>query len=228
MDQSVKVMSADQETVDLDGLSVRLAIAPESARVGCEDVTGFQAWMPATRAAARAFRKLQLSESRLVLELGCGLGALGTAMSREQGSFIVMTDKELPVLKLAQQTATTNAGAKLDVVAYDFVRGSSPWRQGCFDSVLAADVLFLDQLSNPLFEAFRVAGGSTSVLGHQIRRAVYRGEDGQPCLEVHDSALERFRQLAKPHLRSTEEFPEEESAALTLEWPSSCKRPRLG
>ena len=29
---------------------------------------------------------------RLVLELGCGLGALGTAMSRE-GSFIVMTDK---------------------------------------------------------------------------------------------------------------------------------------
>ena len=30
---------------------------------------------------------------RLVLELGCGLGALGTAMSREQGSFIVMTDK---------------------------------------------------------------------------------------------------------------------------------------
>lgn len=28
-------------------------------------------------------------------------------------------------------------------------------------------------------------------------------------LEVHDSALERFRQLAKPHLRSTEEFPEE-------------------
>ena len=29
---------------------------------------------------------------RLVLELGCGLGALGTAMSRG-GSFIVMTDK---------------------------------------------------------------------------------------------------------------------------------------
>lgn len=27
------------------------------------------------------------------------------------------------MLKLAQQTATTNAGAKLDVVAYDFVRG---------------------------------------------------------------------------------------------------------
>lgn len=32
------------------------------------------------------------------------------------------------MLKLAQQTATTNAGAKLDVVAYDFVRG--PWGQG--------------------------------------------------------------------------------------------------
>lgn len=33
--------------------------------------------------------------------------------------------KELPVLKLAQETAKTNALTKFDVVAYDFVRGAS-------------------------------------------------------------------------------------------------------
>lgn len=52
------------------------------------------------------------------------------------------------------------------------------------------------RLSNPLFEAFRVAGGSTSVLGHQIRRAVYRGEDGQPCL------LTRIRPTVGSHKAS--------------------------
>lgn len=219
--------SGDTESVDVDGLSVRLARVPETLRLGCEDVTGFQAWLPATRAAARAFRQLGSVETRLVLELGCGLGALGTAMSRERKSFVVMTDKELPVLQLAKQTAEANAGVKLDVVAYDFVKGSSPWRQGWFDSVLAADVLFLDQLSSPLFEAFRVAGAGTGILGHQIRRAVYRGADGKPCLEAHDSALEGFRQRAEKQLRSTENFPEEESMALVLEWPAQSKRPRL-
>jgi hypothetical protein len=37
------------------------------------------------------------------------------------------------------------------------------------------------RLSSPLFEAFRVAGAGTGILGHQIRRAVYRGADGKPC-----------------------------------------------
>lgn len=31
--------------------------------------------------------------------------------------------EELPVLQLAKQTAEANAGVKLDVVAYDFVKG---------------------------------------------------------------------------------------------------------
>ncbi|CAK9041371.1 Protein-lysine methyltransferase METTL21B [Durusdinium trenchii] len=213
------------DLLDVEGIAVRIATVPEAARIGCEDVTGFQTWMPATRAAARAFQQLETGRTRLLLELGCGLGALGTAMSAatKTSSFLVLTDKELPVLKLAQETAKTNALTKFDVVAYDFVRGPPPWRQHGFETVLAADVLFLDQLAKPLWEALEHLSARYAVVGHQIRRAVYMDKkSGLPCVEPDDSALELFRTCARPRLRGADAVEAEESVALVMAW---AKRP---
>ncbi|CAK9041370.1 unnamed protein product [Durusdinium trenchii] len=176
------------DLLDVEGIAVRIATVPEAARIGCEDVTGFQTWMPATRAAARAFQQL-----------------------------------ELPVLKLAQETAKTNALTKFDVVAYDFVRGPPPWRQHGFETVLAADVLFLDQLAKPLWEALEHLSARYAVVGHQIRRAVYMDKkSGLPCVEPDDSALELFRTCARPRLRGADAVEAEESVALVMAW---AKRP---
>ena len=141
-----------------------------------QDVTGFQPWMSASRAALAAYGRLAKTP-RLSLELGSGLGALGAAVALG-GGFLIFTDKEPAVLQLTKRTAERN-GAQGDVVAYDFAQ-PSPFRQG-FDLLLAADVLFLDQLAVPLFTAFDRAQPAVGILGHEIRRAVFKGPDGQPC-----------------------------------------------
>ncbi|CAJ1363572.1 unnamed protein product [Effrenium voratum] len=211
----------DDATVDVAGVVVKLPNVPEEARLGCEDVTGFQLWHAATRAAAQELRP---REGRLLLELGCGLGALGSSCR----GFVVLTDKELPVLRLAQRTGHAS-GARFDAVAFDFTRGRQPWRSGCFDTVMAADVLFMDRLAEPLFNAFAHHGlGTVGVLGHQRRRAVFRGPDGQPCLEPEDSALQKFLERAASHVVQMTEHEDEESVGLVMEWPArAAKRTRL-
>ena len=123
--------------------------------------------------------------------MGSGLGALGTAVALD--GFLIFTDKEPCVLRLAGRTKALNGG-RGDLVAYDFAQ-PSPFRS-CFDLLLAADVLFLDRLAVPLFTAFEQLQPAVGILGHELRRAVYKGPDGQPCLEAEDSALEAFRKCA--------------------------------
>mmetsp|Transcript_45536 Transcript_45536/g.131922 ORF Transcript_45536/g.131922 Transcript_45536/m.131922 type:complete len:268 (-) Transcript_45536:71-874(-) len=200
----------------VEGISLELAEDDGTSREGCEDVTGFELWRPATAAACRALSAdTSLVRRRLVLELGCGLGALGAFCSHLGAAGVLLTDREPAVLRLAARTAAlSGASARCDFVAVNFAKGKTPWRSGVFDLAVASDVLFLDSLARPLLGAFQALHGDqaprpaaprerplAAVLGHEVRRAVYRGADGQPRLEAADSALEEFLELAGPHAR---------------------------
>ena len=156
---------------------MRLPVVSESASIGSE--AGLEA-VCALDAGCHWVSTLDVS-------LAGGLGSLRPAGQDAEaepgvaalgGGFLIFTDKEPAVLQLTKRTAERN-GAQGDVVAYDFAQ-PSPFRQG-FDLLLAADVLFLDQLAVPLFTAFDRAQPAVGILGHEIRRAVFKGPDGQPC-----------------------------------------------
>mmetsp|Transcript_9091 Transcript_9091/g.25399 ORF Transcript_9091/g.25399 Transcript_9091/m.25399 type:complete len:259 (-) Transcript_9091:228-1004(-) len=217
---------------DAGGITVELAVPDDHVRQGCEDVTGFELWRPARISGA----------------LGVCCGILGAAA-------VLLTDREPAVLRLASRSAAlSGAAARCDFVAVDFARGRPPWRSGVFDLAVASDVLFLDRLARPLLGTLRALVGEhgsscavaapasteqiqklTAVVGHEVRRAVYRGPDGQPSLEPDDSALEEFLRAAGPRARcvgrakatsntsgnagSVVALPETEVATVLLHWP---------
>eukprot|EP00421_Protoceratium_reticulatum_P043939 CAMPEP_0168454542 /NCGR_PEP_ID=MMETSP0228-20121227/50273_1 /TAXON_ID=133427 /ORGANISM="Protoceratium reticulatum, Strain CCCM 535 (=CCMP 1889)" /LENGTH=224 /DNA_ID=CAMNT_0008469329 /DNA_START=43 /DNA_END=714 /DNA_ORIENTATION=- len=204
--------------------AVELEVVDEDKLHGCTDVTGFYIWQPAMVAACRALLLDEsLVRSRLVLEFGCGLGGLGIFCAKSGAASVILTDHEPAVLRLAARNASLNrVGSRCDFVAADFARGRSPWRPGVADLAVASDVLFLDRLAPALLGALEALAGEqggtagdhgsrgapcslSAVVGHEVRRAVYRGLDGVAVLEQDDSVLEEFMRRAGPHARRTTE-----------------------
>eukprot|EP00747_Dinoflagellata_sp_TGD_P097939 gnl/TRDRNA2_/TRDRNA2_167291_c0_seq3.p2 gnl/TRDRNA2_/TRDRNA2_167291_c0~~gnl/TRDRNA2_/TRDRNA2_167291_c0_seq3.p2 ORF type:complete len:107 (+),score=21.57 gnl/TRDRNA2_/TRDRNA2_167291_c0_seq3:331-651(+) len=77
----------------------------------------------------------------------------------------------------------------------------------------------------------------TAIVGHEVRRAVYRGLDGEPKFEESDSALDAFVRAAGPHAAVCRRFgrtpvfgtgdheprPEDvEAVAVLLKWPADA------
>jgi len=180
--------------LDIGGVSIFLAGVPADARVGSEDVTGFELWQPATRAASEFLvSNPSLVQGRTVLELGCGLGALGILCAKLGASWVCLTDKEDQVLQLAKKNAVMNSvSSRCDVMTLDFTVSATVCLRAPFDLVVASDVLFLDKLAAPLQATILSLTPKAAVLGHEVRKAVYRGPDGLPCVEEHDSALTSF------------------------------------
>lgn len=175
--------------------SLSLVSFPDELRQGAEDVTGFELWQPATLAACRRLDSEASPRCTSTLDLGCGLGSLGIFCAKRGAAHVVLADKERAVLGLARRNAEANGEAgRCDFVLADFTCRQPPFRAGAFDLLVASDVLFLDSLARPLLGTLEalVSPSATAVLGHEVRRAVYRGSDGEPCVEAEDSALSRF------------------------------------
>jgi len=206
---------APPQRIEISGISIEVMGVAGTLRHGCSDVTGFEFWRPATLAACRALaaHSENLVRGRCVLEFGCGLGVLGIFCAKLGAAHVLLTDKEPVVLRLAALNALTNGvGARCDFAVHDVVTAAyPPWRGMAFDLVVASDILFLDSLARPLATAIESAlvtarpssapgrqSLSFAVLGHEIRRAIYRGADGRPCLEPEDSALQEFLRIAGP------------------------------
>mmetsp|Transcript_101506 Transcript_101506/g.326220 ORF Transcript_101506/g.326220 Transcript_101506/m.326220 type:complete len:299 (+) Transcript_101506:63-959(+) len=240
-------------------VSVSLQAFADELRCGCEDVTGFEVWRPATSAACRCLlaEADALVRKRNVLELGCGLGALGVACGLLGAAHVVLSDRESAVLGLARQNAEANGVSnRCDFAVVDFAKGRPPFRAGAFDLQVASDVLFLDRLARPLLRTFEAlasdggeCGGSSSgaagggrgrpaavvVVGHEVRRAVFRGPDGQPQIEEQDSALSLFLDLATSTGAEVEVPIDDraacgsthgsEAVAVVLRWPGPCDDP---
>ena len=79
-----------------------------------------------------------------MLELGCGLGAVGLAAAKAGAYSVLLTDRDENVLKLAGGAAESNGVAELvDTASLDWCSPeASVLEAGPFDSVLGADVLY--------------------------------------------------------------------------------------
>eukprot|EP00746_Dinoflagellata_sp_MGD_P015948 gnl/MRDRNA2_/MRDRNA2_135732_c0_seq1.p1 gnl/MRDRNA2_/MRDRNA2_135732_c0~~gnl/MRDRNA2_/MRDRNA2_135732_c0_seq1.p1 ORF type:complete len:254 (+),score=41.97 gnl/MRDRNA2_/MRDRNA2_135732_c0_seq1:80-841(+) len=224
-----KHVSIGETTIGLGGFD-------DACRHGCADTTGFELWLPATVAAAAALQHRQVRGQSLI-ELGCGLGALGIFCAKLEVGHIVMTDKEVSVLDLARLNAQSNGVAgRCDFVAWDFQNGQSPWRhsvgnRAVFDLAVGSDILFLDKLADPLFKAVQDVGVPHAVIGHERRRAVYRAADGSICFEPEDSALALLLGLSAcwspkcvpstPTNLQAGDFPQADAVAVELTRPST-------
>lgn len=188
------------QRVSIAGHEVVLECFDESRRVGCEDGTGFEVWHPATAAACWALMEdPSLVRGQHVLELGCGLGVLGILCAKLGAASVLFTDREGAVIRLAERNALLNGVAsRSDFMVLDFTRTLPPCRAATFDLVVASDVLFRDKMARPLSDFLNGLACASSpkqlkaVLGHEVRRAVYRGSEGEPRQEETDSSLELF------------------------------------
>jgi predicted nicotinamide N-methyase len=111
-------------------------------------------------------RSLDLS---LVVELGCGTGALGVALVWLGAARVVCTDL-LHALPLAAQTLHRN-GVASKAETCELAFGSAPPPRLAEEAtlVLASDVVYAPQLVQPLCETLRHFAGAKILLCNKIR-----------------------------------------------------------
>ena len=95
---------------------------------------------PSARALARVIGEGPSLEGRRVLELGCGLGAVGIAAAA-RGATVVLSDLSKDAIELAERNAERNG---LSVSARVFDWTAPPEDLGRFDRIFAADVFYED------------------------------------------------------------------------------------
>ena len=95
---------------------------------------------PSARALAKMVAGLPDLEGRRILDLGCGLGAVGLAAAAKGGD-VLLADIKSEALELVARNAARN-GLAVETRLLDF--GAPPDDLGTFDTILAADVLYED------------------------------------------------------------------------------------
>src|SRR5688572_16974668 len=95
---------------------------------------------PSARALARMVADLPDLEGRRVLDLGCGLGAVGLSAAAK-GANVLLADIRSEALELVRRNAKRN---RLSVETRQLDFSDPPPDLGTFDTILAADVLYED------------------------------------------------------------------------------------
>jgi predicted nicotinamide N-methyase len=95
---------------------------------------------PSARALAKVVADLPDLEGRRVLDLGCGLGALGLTAAAK-GADVLLVDIRPEALELVHRNAARN---RLEVKTQQVDFFAPPEDLGTFDTILAADVLYED------------------------------------------------------------------------------------
>jgi hypothetical protein len=158
-----------------------------------------------------------------VLELGAGLGAAGLLTAQSMGprlASLCLTDGAECVLPLLQHNASLNplsGGARVTTAQLRFgndqdgaaaletswpaAGGASPSDDSTPLLVLGCEVLYSRALALPLLRTLRQllcqgGRGSTALLSHTVRRAIFAGPNGQLMREPTDSSLDIFLQAA--------------------------------
>ena len=172
---------------------------------------------PASVALARLLAHVpSFSAEQRVLELGCGLGAVGLAAGTAGAATVLLTDREAPLLALAAQAADANGLAGVvstatlewdaDEAALRSAIGDEP-----FDLVVGADLLYDDgaarmlaallaQLLDPTASALMPAETAAAAFAQPARallsdpkqrnhRAAFTQACAEEGLDVSDDAL---------------------------------------
>ncbi len=95
---------------------------------------------PSARALAPLIGAIPDLEGRRVIDLGCGIGALGLAAA-SRGAKAVLADVKPEALELAAENARKN-GLEVETRCFDWT--APPEDLGTFEAIFAADVLYED------------------------------------------------------------------------------------
>ncbi len=106
---------------------------------------------PSARALAQVVARLPDLEGRRVIDLGCGLGAVGLTAAK-RGAHVVLADIREEALELVHRNAARN-GLEVETRQLDF--SDPPGDLGTFDSILAADVLYADGMLRSVIRFIR-------------------------------------------------------------------------
>lgn len=114
---------------------------------GGKTIGVFPAWpvWPAEQALARVMAHApSLCRGKRVLELGCGLGAIGLACAASGAFEVLLTDAEEPMVACARGAVAAHGFDNVHVAVLDWADAEQlhALRQSCFDIIVAADVLY--------------------------------------------------------------------------------------
>jgi predicted nicotinamide N-methyase len=122
-----------EQVADLHSLAVQSVVAHEAGP--------YWAYLwPSARALARFAAELDDLAGLRVLDLGCGVGAIGVAAAT-RGAHVVAADLRREAIVLAQRNAAKN-GVELKTLLLDW--NDPPPDLGKFDRIFAADVFYED------------------------------------------------------------------------------------
>lgn len=106
---------------------------------------------PSARALAPLIGAIPDLAGRRVLDLGCGLGALGLAAAA-RGATAVLNDVRPEALELAKRNAERN-GLTVETACFDW--SAAPADLGAFDAIFAADVFYEDGMLGTVLRFLR-------------------------------------------------------------------------
>ncbi len=132
-----------------------------------------------------------------VLELGCGLGLTGMAVSRCAPAEFIATDYEADALKLAARNFAEN---KLPQPQWREMDWRHPDLEGPFDLLVASDVAYEQRFFDPLIQLFRkYLTRQGMVLLAEPNRGVARGFFGKLALSGFAFDREDFPVVQEGH-----------------------------
>lgn len=125
-------------TLELEQVAELSELARTSLAQGTDPYWAYL-W-PSAKALAAVIAQLPDLEGRRVVDLGCGLGAVGLTAAAK-GANVLLVDVREEALELAQRNAARN---RLEVETRRFDFTEPPADLGTFDGVVAADVFYED------------------------------------------------------------------------------------
>ena len=134
----VVAIDLGSRTLELEQVAGLERLVVASLREGSEPYWAYL-W-PSARVLARVVSELGHLGGKRVLDLGCGLGAVGLAAAA-QGARVTLADLEPRALELAKRNAQRN-GLEIEAIVLDW--SAPPADLGTFDAILAADVFYAD------------------------------------------------------------------------------------
>eukprot|EP00929_Paragymnodinium_shiwhaense_P122103 TRINITY_DN9465_c0_g1_i1.p1 TRINITY_DN9465_c0_g1~~TRINITY_DN9465_c0_g1_i1.p1 ORF type:complete len:326 (+),score=63.27 TRINITY_DN9465_c0_g1_i1:73-1050(+) len=105
------------------------------------------------------------SGSQRICELGAGLGLAGIAIAMNGAEDVLLTDRDDLILKIAQQSAQENGvGDRVSTAAFDWGNREDWPEAGSCGLVVAADVLYDQEVVEPLTALIRHLSGGRAVV----------------------------------------------------------------